>query len=202
MFTVGLTGGIGSGKSVVARRFADLGVPVIDADLVAREVVEPGQPALAEITARFGSQLLDDEGKLRRKALREIVFNDNKAREDLEAILHPRIRQRMQQKLESLSAPYTILAIPLLVETAQQDRVDRVLVVDCAVDEQIRRVSQRDGITSEQARAILDTQATREQRLGVADDIIDNSGTIEDLDASVLALHRQYLALSENASQY
>ncbi|MET0093863.1 MAG: dephospho-CoA kinase, partial [Sedimenticola sp.] len=105
MFTVGLTGGIGSGKSVVTRRFADLGVPVIDADLVAREVVEPGQPALAEITARFGSQLLDDEGKLRRKALREIVFNNNKARADLEAILHPRIRQRMQQKLESLNAP-------------------------------------------------------------------------------------------------
>ncbi|MET0104785.1 MAG: dephospho-CoA kinase [Sedimenticola sp.] len=202
MFTVGLTGGIGSGKSVVTRRFADLGVPVIDADLVAREVVEPGQPALAEITARFGSQLLDDEGKLRRKALREIVFNDNKAREDLEAILHPRIRQRMQQKLESLSAPYTILAIPLLVETAQQDRVDRVLVVDCTVDEQIRRVSQRDGITSEQARAILDTQATREQRLSVANDIIDNSGTIEELDASVRALHRQYLALSENGSQH
>ncbi|MES9956146.1 MAG: dephospho-CoA kinase [Sedimenticola sp.] len=200
MLTVGLTGGIGSGKSVVTRRFADLGVPVIDADLVAREVVEPGQPALAEITARFGSQLLDDEGKLRRKALREIVFNNNKARADLEAILHPRIRQRMQQKLESLNAPYIILAIPLLVETAQQDRVDRVLVVDCAVDEQIRRVSQRDGITSEQARAILDTQATREQRLSVANDIIDNSGTIEDLDASVLALHRQYLALSENAS--
>ncbi|MES9934851.1 MAG: dephospho-CoA kinase [Sedimenticola sp.] len=200
MFTVGLTGGIGSGKSVVTRRFADLGVPVIDADLVAREVVEPGQPALAEITARFGSQLLDDEGKLRRKALREIVFNDNKARADLEAILHPRIRQRMQQKLESLNAPYAILAIPLLVETAQQDRVDRVLVVDCAVDEQIRRVSQRDGITSEQARAILDTQATREQRLSVANDIIDNSGTIDDLDASVLALHRQYLALSENTS--
>ncbi|MET0013322.1 MAG: dephospho-CoA kinase [Sedimenticola sp.] len=202
MFTVGLTGGIGSGKSVVTRRFADLGVPVIDADLVAREVVEPGQPALAEITARFGSQLLDDEGKLRRKALREIIFNDNKAREDLEAILHPRIRQRMQQKLESLNAPYTILAIPLLVETAQQDRVDRVLVVDCTVDEQIRRVSQRDGITSEQACAILDTQATREQRLGVANDIIDNSGTIEDLDASVRALHRQYLALSEKASRH
>ncbi|OOZ37303.1 dephospho-CoA kinase [Solemya velesiana gill symbiont] len=201
MFTVGLTGGIGSGKSAVSGLFSELGVPVTDADEVAREVVEPGQPVLATLEKRFGPQILDVEGRLQRKVLRELVFNDERARKDLEAILHPLIRQRIRQHLANVEYPYAILSIPLLVETGQSSQVDQVLVVDCPVDLQIRRICQRDGITTEQAQAILAAQASREERLKAADDIIENTGEIGRLKPKVLSLHHRYLELAEQPSQ-
>ena len=200
MLTVGLTGGIGSGKSAVTRLFEDLGVPVIDADQASREVVKPGQPALQQLAQRFGDQIIDSRGELLRKALREIVFTDEQARKDLEAILHPLIRQRIDQQLGELSDPYAVLAIPLLIETGASYQVDRILVVDCSVSEQVRRVSNRDGVSEAQVEAILATQASREQRLKAADDVIENSGTIEELKPRVAALHRKYLELAEQAS--
>ncbi len=200
MLTVGLTGGIGSGKSAVTRLFEDLGVPVIDADKASREVVKPGQPALQQLAQRFGDQIIDSRGELLRKALREIVFTDVQARKDLEAILHPLIRQRIDQQLGELSDPYAVLAIPLLIETGASYQVDRILVVDCSASEQIRRVSNRDGVSEAQVEAILATQASREQRLKAADDVIENSGTIEELKPRVAALHRKYLELAEQAS--
>ncbi|MES9844222.1 MAG: dephospho-CoA kinase [Candidatus Sedimenticola sp. 6PFRAG5] len=200
MLTVGLTGGIGSGKSAVTRLFEDLGVPVIDADQASREVVKPGQPALQQLAQRFGDQIIDSRGELLRKALREIVFTDVQARKDLEAILHPLIRQRIDQQLGELSDPYAVLAIPLLIETGASYQVDRILVVDCSASEQIRRVSNRDGVSEAQVEAILATQASREQRLKAADDVIENSGTIEELKPRVAALHRKYLELAEQAS--
>ena len=200
MLTVGLTGGIGSGKSAVTRLFEDLGVPVIDADQASREVVKPGQPALQQLAQRFGDQIIDSRGELLRKALREIVFTDEQARKDLEAILHPLIRQRIDQQLGELSDPYAVLAIPLLIETGASYQVDRILVVDCSASEQIRRVSNRDGVSEAQVEAILATQASREQRLKAADDVIENSGTIEELKPRVAALHRKYLELAEQAS--
>ncbi len=196
MLTIGLTGGIGSGKSAVTDILQGLGVPVIDADRVAREVVAPGEAALEAISNHFGASVLSDDGSLDRRALRAIVFRDPEARHTLETILHPLIRQRMRQQLDRLSAPYAVLAIPLLVETGQTDSVDRVLVVDCEPSVQIQRICARDKITGDQARAILEAQVDRETRLAVADDIIDNSGTLEQLEPRVLAVHHRYLDLS------
>jgi len=196
MLVVGLTGGIGSGKSSVSDLFEDLGVPVIDADIVAREVVEPGEQALREIIGQFGEGVLTPDGRLDRRQLRERVFQDEAARKALEGILHPRIRQRMRERLTRLDAPYAIFSVPLLVETGQHLAVDRVLVVDCPPEEQIRRIRARDNSSAEQARAILAAQIPRNQRLRLADDVIDNSGAIEALERQVRALHQKYLDLA------
>ena len=196
MLVVGLTGGIGSGKSAVAELFRALGVPVIDADEAARAVVAPGTPGLERIRARFGDRVISRDGRLDRRRLRDIVFRDPAARRELEGILHPLIRRHMRDRLAALDTPYAILAIPLLLETGQTGDVDRVLVVDCPEQLQIERVRSRDGIDAAQAHAILDAQAGREQRLQAADDIIDNSGPRERLAPQVEALHRKYLALS------
>ncbi len=198
MLTIGLTGGIGSGKSTVSTLFAELGVPVIDADVAAREVVEPGEPALSEIAARFGEEILNPDGTLNRSKLREAVFADPTARKELEAILHPRIRSRMAEQLSALEAPYTILSIPLLVESGGAYNLDRVLVIDLPEDEQLNRVCQRDGIGREQAAAILQAQCSRSERLAIADDVIENSGDLAALKAQVLALHRKYSGIDTN----
>ncbi|MCP5408160.1 MAG: dephospho-CoA kinase [Chromatiaceae bacterium] len=196
MLVVGLTGGIGCGKSAVTDLFERLGVPVIDADKVARELVWPGQPALAQIVRRFGNHVLAADGSLDRAQLREIVFNDAQAREDLESILHPLIRRTMRQRLEVIHAPYAILSIPLLQETGQTAGVDRVLVVDCKEEVQIERVSRRDRTGPERVRAILAAQSSRESKLQIADDVIENSGPLEALEPQVEALHHRYLAQS------
>lgn len=196
MLVIGLTGGIGSGKSTVTALFTALGIPVIDADQVAREMVAPGSPALQQVVDRFGSDVLNPDGSLNRARMRELVFADPETRRDLEAILHPRIRTATSEQLAGLDTPYAILAIPLLVETSGTDRVDRVLVVDLPEQQQIERVCSRDNITEEQARAILTAQCSRAQRLAAADDVIDNSGDREALAAQVRALHEKYLALS------
>ena len=197
MFVVGLTGGIASGKTAVSNAFAALDVPIIDTDMIARELVTPGQPALGEIAAQFGQAYLTEQGELNRSHLRELIFADNAARQRLEAILHPRIQQTVQQHLTQLQTPYCIVVIPLLVETGGRGYINRVLVVDVAESLQIERVMARDKIDAEQARQILAVQASREQRLAKADDVIDNSGSLTALQTAVLALHQRYLQLAK-----
>lgn len=196
VLVVGLTGGIGSGKTAVSDRFARLGAPIIDTDLLARELVEPGQPALAEIVADFGADCVDESGRLRRDRLREQVFADPASRRRLEAILHPRIRGLTRQRIAALHAAYCLVVIPLLVETGMTDLVDRVLVVDAPETAQIRRIQARDGVDEAQARRILGAQAHRQRRLALADDVVDNAGDLAELDRQVAALHQRYLALA------
>lgn len=196
MYKVGLTGGIGSGKSTVAKFFADLGVPVIDMDIIAREIVRPGQATLQEIKSLFGHDICDSEDELDRKRLREIIFKDEVKRKQLESITHPRIRQRVDEIIQTLDAPYCIIVIPLLFESNRQDNIDRILVVDTDVEQQIRHTMQRDNIDEDYVRKIIASQASRQTRLKYADDIIDNSGKFEDLSSQVSSLHEKYLALA------
>lgn len=197
MFTVGLTGGIGSGKSTVADCFAAHGVPVIDTDVIARELTAPGGAELDAIRAVFGETVMRADGTLDRAALRRRIFADAAARRQLEAILHPRIRQVVGQTLATLTAPYALIVIPLLVEAGgYRDVLDRVLVVDCPEDVQIARVMARSGLTHDEIKAILAAQAGRAERLAVADDIIVNTVTLEALRGEVAALHQRYLALA------
>ena len=193
---IGLTGGIGSGKSAAAAAFARRGVPVIDTDELAREVVEPGQPALVAVAAEFGADLLGPDGRLDRRRLRSLVFADAVRRKRLEAILHPAIRAALAARLATVHAPYVVIAIPLLVEVGLEGSVERVLVVDCPPALQLARVAARDGETSAAAAAMLAAQASREQRLAAAHDVLDNTGTLATLDAQVGALHERYLALA------
>ena len=200
MFTVGLTGGIGSGKSTVADCFAALGVPVIDTDVIARELTAPGGAALEAIRAVFGATVMQTDGTLDRAVLRRRVFADSAARHQLEAILHPRIRQGVAQKLATLTAPYALIVIPLLVEAGgYRDVLNRVLVVDCPEAVQIARVMARSGLAHGEIKAILAAQAGRAERLAVADDIIVNTVSLEALRAEVAALHQRYLALAAAA---
>lgn len=196
---IGLTGGIGSGKSTAAARFAEHGVPVIDTDVIARELVAPGQPALEAIVARFGTDLLDREGCLRRELLRERVFADPAARQQLEALLHPLIRAESLRRIAALQTPYCIWVIPLLVETGARDDLDRVLLIDCPEALQRQRVQARDGFDTATLDGILAAQASREQRRVMADDIIVNDGTPEALRQAVDERHAAYLALAVKA---
>lgn len=193
-YRIGLTGGIASGKSTVSELFAQHGVEVIDADQLAREVVAPGTPGLAAVVEAFGPGVLSESGVLDRQALRKLVFDDQKRREQLEHILHPRIRELMAQRAEAARSPYCILAIPLLVENDLMDQVDRVLVVDVDVSTQRERLKWRDGSTDKEIEGILSAQTGRAERLTHADDVIDNSGTLDDLSAQVARLHHYYLA--------
>ena len=194
---IALTGGIASGKSAVANIFMKLGVPAIDTDVIAREVVAPGSPALARIAAEFGSEILDAEGKLDRSKMRERVFSNPTDRERLEAITHPAIRAELARQSAAADGPYQVHVIPLLVEKGRTNDYDRVLVVDCPEKDQLRRLMSRDRDSEQQARQILSSQASREQRLAVADDVIVNTGTLEDLEAFVQTLHRNYLLIAE-----
>ena len=198
---IGLTGGIASGKSTVTQRFAELGVPVIDADVASRSVVEPGKPGLAQVVRRFGLGVIDPSGHLDRRALRALIFNDSSSRQALDAILHPLIRAEMEREAAEAQGPYVVMAIPLLVEggTARQ-RVDRVLVIDADEPLQIRRVQARDGSSAEEARAILASQASRAARLACADDVLLNTGTVAELRQAVDRLHEQYLQLAQTSS--
>jgi dephospho-CoA kinase len=198
MLRVGLTGGICSGKSTVSNMFASLGVPIIDSDIIAREVVEPGETGLEQIVTHFGENTLNPDGTLNRKQMRNLVFDNSEARKELENILHPLIRKRSDEQLAKLSTPYAILSIPLLVETGLTSAVDRVLVVDCPEEIQIERICRRDGTTPEQAKAILESQSSRSKRLEAADDIIDNSQPLEDLRGMVDSLHKKYLSLTQS----
>ena len=196
MFIVGLTGGIASGKSTVAERFARHGVPVIDADALARQVVEPGQPALERLIETFGADILDSNGRLDRERLRQRVFTDPDQRRALDRIMHPAIGLAMQQALRAAEGPYVILMVPLLGETGQHRMVNRVLVVDVPEAVQIERLMARDGSDADQAAAILAAQASRAERLAAAHDIVNNAGLPEALDAAIDRLHAAYSAMA------
>lgn len=202
MFVVGLTGGIGSGKSTVAALFAEHDIPIIDADRIARDLVEPGQPALAEITRTFGREILDTQGRLDRAKLRSRIFENADDRKQLEAILHPRIRESMLVQLDTLSAPYAILVIPLLIDTGYWEMIDRILVIDVDEETQLQRVIERDGISREQAQSIIDSQVSREDRLTAADDVIENDSGVDVLHAQVEALHKKYLLSAHQDNNY
>ena len=193
---VGLTGGIASGKSTVADLFAELGIPVIDTDVIAREVVAPGQPALAEIGRRFGKDMLDETGSLDRAAMRKLIFSDEQARLDLEAILHPRIGAETRRLSEEAGGPYQLIVVPLLTGSALRDYVDRVLVVDCDEERQVERLLARDAESVEQARRILAAQSSRDERLAIADDVINNDHSFAHLRDQVADLDRQYRQLA------
>lgn len=201
MLRIGLTGGIGSGKSTVTRLFSELGVPIIDTDRIAHSLVEPGQPALAQLTAAFGHDILDRHGRLNRTKMRERVFNDETDRQRLESILHPLIRQQVRQSLETLRSSYVVIAIPLLLEKGWQAEVDRILVVDTDETRQVERTVKRDGITPEQVRQIMRTQVSRQQRLAVADDVLHNDGSPAELSEQVQRLHKNYLQLAKTPEQ-
>ena len=195
-YTVALTGGIASGKSLVSDEFTRLGVPVIDTDVIAHEIVEPGQPALAEIESAFGSGVIDADGRLKRSELRKLIFSDPGSRRKLESILHPRIRQKAGEDITKVTAVYCILVIPLLAENSTYPNVDRILVVDVKPETQIDRLMDRDGSNHKQAEQVLAAQATREQRLKIADDVLDNSGSFVQTRDEVLLLHKKYTQLS------
>jgi dephospho-CoA kinase len=194
---IGLTGGIASGKSTVAQRFVELGVPVIDADEAARTVVLPGRPGLARVVEKFGVGVLAADGQLDRRALRNQVFSDPALRKELEAILHPLIQAEMKRSAAAAVGPYLVMAIPLLVEGGRgRNQVDRILVVDVDESVQLQRVMTRDSSTLEQAQAILAAQASRTDRLKAADDVLVNSSTVSDLHQAVDRLHERYLQLA------
>lgn len=196
VFRVGLTGGIASGKSTAAKFFGALGVPILDSDQVAREVVEPGQPPLERLVERFGRGILTADGHLDRPALRDIVFSDPRARADLENLTHPAIGAALEARSAAAGGPYQILVIPLLVEKNLASQVSRVLVVDCDEELQIRRLHARDGSTRAQARAILDAQVSRSARLKAADDVIRNDADMGAVQTQVAELHARYLELA------
>ncbi|UTV28091.1 dephospho-CoA kinase [Photobacterium atrarenae] len=193
---VGLTGGIGSGKSTVADLFARYHIDIIDADIIAREVVEPGTPGLQAIVDKLGSDILLTDGTLDRAKLRQAIFNDSTLKHWLNNLLHPLIREKMQAEIRQARSPYCLLVIPLMVENNLQAMAHRLLVVDVEEDVQIARTRQRDQVDAAHVRKILAAQATRQERLEAADDVITNNGGSTELEAAVSALHQQYLPLS------
>jgi len=196
MLTIGLTGGIGSGKSTVAELFKALGVPVYDTDVIARQLVEPGEPALHEIINEFGDSIVDKTGNLDRQKLKQQVFENDDDRKKLESILHPRIRESLLTKINGCDAPYCIAVIPLLVEHQWQQVVDRVLVIDVSEDTQINRTLQRDKISEPLIKAIISSQVSRHTRLAAADDVVDNNQGLKNLNDQVKQLHEKYLVLA------
>ncbi len=193
VFRVGLTGGIASGKSTVASLFGALGVPVIDTDLIAREVVAPGTPGLTAVVGAFGPDVLQADGTLDRRRLRDLAFATTERRQQLEAILHPRIRERLEVLCATSGGPYQVLVIPLLVESGLEARVDRVLVVDCSESVQRARLRVRDGESAAGADRLLAAQANRAARLSRGDDVLVNEGTRDELHRRVQELHGNYL---------
>jgi dephospho-CoA kinase len=195
MLVIGLTGGMGSGKSTVAHLFEKKGIKIIDADQLARSLTQPGCEAFNKITAHFDNTILLPDGTLNRKRLRTIIFKDTSQRVWLEQLLHPLIRIEMQREVESAQSPYCIIVIPLLFETKPNPIINRILVVDATEEQQLKRIQQRDQSTLEEAKAILQSQVSREYRLANAIDIIHNNGSIDDLHQAVDTLHNRYLTL-------
>lgn len=201
MLRVGLTGGIGSGKSTVARLFAEHGVPVIDADEIAHRLTGPGEPATRRILDSFGPGIATAEGAIDRKRLGRRIFASTEDRHRLEGILHPLIRQEIELATQVQSAPYCLIVIPLLVETRQRDLVDRVLVVDIEETQQVERVRSRDGRSEAEIRAIMDAQAGRGARRAIADDLVENNGSLASLRRQVDTLHSRYLELAHQIAE-
>jgi len=200
MMIIGLTGGIGSGKSTVADLFADLGVPIIDTDIIAREIVDIGKPAYHAIIDKFGSEILTTSKELDRAALKQRIVNDEHQRKILEAILHPRIFENVETQLQQLNSNYCIVVIPLLVEKSSYSNIlDRVLVIDTPESEQIRRVSRRDNMDKLTIEKLISIQATRNKRLAAADDVIINDKGLDELHAATLQMHDKYMNLCNKA---
>ncbi|PPD33051.1 MAG: dephospho-CoA kinase [Methylomonas sp.] len=196
MLKVGLTGGIGSGKSTVSDLFAKLGVPIVDADVIARQLVQPGQSALQQLCKAFGNEILNLDGSLNRPMLRQLAFSNSIHKQRLDAIMHPLIFEQIETQVSKVQSVYCILAIPLLLESAKKYAVDRVLVVDCHQQTQLQRVLERDQVGQAQVTAIIASQVDRQLRLAAADDVIDNDGTRADLAEQVKNLHNSYLLLA------
>ena len=195
MLIIGLTGGIGSGKSVASDKFASLGITVVDADVASRTVVEPGMPALKEIESHFGPEIIAGDGQLDRTNLREIIASDAEERKWLESVLHPRIGEQITKEISESSSPYTIFVAPLLLETNSDNMCSRVLVVDVAEEVQIQRTIKRDQMLGEQIEKIVAAQMSRKERLEKADDVLENAGTIRELQDHVEELHHKYLEM-------
>lgn len=201
LFVVGLTGGIGSGKTAVSDLFAQKGISVIDADVIAREVVTPGQPALKKIIEKFGKTILQSDGHLNRRKLRDVIFTTPEHKDWLNQLLHPTIRTSMQQQTLAAKSQYCILSVPLLVENGLNKMVNRVLVVDVEESLQLKRTTMRDQQSELQVQNIMNSQASRQQRLDVADDVIDNNGDEKALEKQVNKLHLQYLDCAKNVAK-
>jgi dephospho-CoA kinase len=197
MLIIGLTGGIGSGKSVASDKFKSLGITIVDADVASRTVVEPGKPALKEIEDHFGSGIITAEGKLDRNNLREIIATDPEERKWLESVLHPKIGEQITKEISESTSVYTLFVAPLLLETNSQEMCSRVVVVDVPKDVQIRRTAKRDKVSPNQVEKMVAAQMEREKRLEKADDVLLNSGTIEDLEKQVEELHKKYIQMVE-----
>jgi len=194
---VAVTGGIGSGKSTAAKLFETLGAGLVDTDAIAHQLTQPGRPAVERIRKRFGDNYIDSQGALDRARMRNLVFSDTPAKRDLEAILHPLIRVEAMARVARVRAPYVLLVVPLLIETGgYRDLAGRVLVIDCSEQVQIERTISRSGLTEAQTRAIIASQASREQRLSAADDVIDNNAGLAELAEQVKALHARYVSLA------
>lgn len=191
---IGLTGGIGSGKTAVSDSFEALGITIVDADLASRVVVEKGKPSLGSIEEHFGNEILTPEGELDRAKLREIIFNSDSEKQWLESLLHPAIANQIQEELSSSKSPYTILVSPLLFETNQKEFCSKVLVVDVPVETQVSRTLERDGVSEEQVNSIINSQIDREKRLELADEVILNNGSLADLQEAVRELHHKFLS--------
>ncbi len=198
MFVVGLTGGIGSGKTAATDYLASLGVQIVDADLASRVVVEPGRPALQQIATEFGLQMLNDDGSLNRAALRAVVFADKQALRRLEAITHPAIRAELERQLKAATSAYTVLVSPLLMETNQHELVNRVLLIDAPEEAQVTRTVARDQVPATQVESIMSAQLTRHDRRARADDVICNDGSLDDLHRQLDAVHHHYLQIVRN----
>ncbi|HUR47134.1 MAG TPA: dephospho-CoA kinase [Candidatus Saccharimonadales bacterium] len=198
-FTVGLTGGIGSGKTTVAELFASNGAGIVDTDEISHQLTAPNQPAVDEIARKFGPQFVADDGSLDRMRMRNFVFTDPGARKNLEALLHPMILQESMRQIQNSTAPYVILVVPLLIESgAYRETIGRILVVDCNPETQVSRVMKRGGLNRDEVLAIIATQVSRAQRLSAADDIIYNDANLEALEKQVKALHLRYFGLGTN----
>jgi dephospho-CoA kinase len=195
-YTVALTGGIGSGKSLAANYFKQLGATIIDADDIARDIVQQDQPAYRAVVATFGQAILDSQANIDRATLRKIIFDNPAQKKRLESILHPIIRETITQQATACKTPYVLLVIPLLIESAHYDFVNRVVVVDCDETQQRKRACERDELGEKAIGQVIEQQASRGERLAAADDVIDNSGTIEKLEAQINTLHQQYLKLA------
>lgn len=197
MFVVGLTGGIGSGKTVASDRFEELGVKVVDADIASRVVVEIGKPALSSIEAKFGSDVILDDGSLNRAKLREIIFKDDEAKSWLESLLHPLIGQHILDEIASATSRYVILVSPLLFETTQFQMCNRTLLIDVPKDIQILRTAKRDKVPESQVEKIIASQMDRDQKIGKADDVIVNDAEISDLISKIDKIHQRYIELAD-----
>jgi len=194
---IALSGGIASGKTYVSNKFSSLGVDIIDTDIIAHEIVLPGRSALEEITDNFGKSVLQKDGALNRKLMRKIVFEDSKKRLILESILHPKIQNEVKNKISSLNGPYQIIVVPLLTKSPILKQVNRILIIDCDEKKQLKRLIERDGISTKLASQIMSSQSDRKERLSIADDIILNDDDFDSLDTQIINLHRCYLDLSK-----